>query len=423
MRNYWIETLLIAVLFVLAFNVSLAHAQGEDGDGDAVPDYVYGTDSAGVDQNANSNTGDGDSNAVPDYVYGDQGGENLNIAVTTRGSEIQVQPLDSPTNPYRGQYNDIDRQVYGSIDSEFTRGQVSTSAQAGPTVLNRNLYNDPVAGSTRVPVMVDENGFMIPTTSPRYLTPQYVQTAPGEYTVADADLHDNILGDAPASDPGATVTPGSVSNERVAVKGVSATRDGLAFTYTIPLEQARYDAFRAAQIEAAAGMLPSIPNWVEQLHPTSFSLLPNGGALVTGLKGKATNTVTIYSPEGKTVGVLPMGADATRYFVKNYDAIQANAIARGLDLSSRDGYILLQSRTTGKVEVAYDWDGTELSAQVELAPRPFYFTPLRWDSLVEVSKAQRRVPAAGRKPQAQQTVGSGQVDNSPAPDSDVNSGK
>jgi len=258
MRTYWIETLLIAALFTTAMGYTLAQAEGGNSDTDingngATPGYVYG-DKSGV---------------VPDYVYGNTGGNNnTNIAITPRGTAITIQPIDAPNNPYIKQYNDFDRWMYQNLDTNYTRTTV-TRTQGGPTVLNRNLFNNPVGGERRVPVLVDENGFMIPTTSPRYLTPQFVQTAPGEYTEADADLYDNELASTPA-DTGAKVTPGTQSNDKVkvavgkgkvkvAVKGETATRPQVAFTYTAPMSDDEYAKFRAAQIQAAAKILPPVP--------------------------------------------------------------------------------------------------------------------------------------------------------------------
>src|SRR5687768_16457551 len=128
MRTYWMETLLIAALFTTAMGVTLAQAQN-----DTVPEHVYG-DKTGV---------------VPDHVYNNQAAADLNVAVTPRGTTIQVQPLDAPNNPYRGQYSDIDRRCFSNIDADFTRTLIKQ-----PGVANRNLFNDPIGGTRRVPVLV-----------------------------------------------------------------------------------------------------------------------------------------------------------------------------------------------------------------------------------------------------------------------------
>jgi len=417
MRTYWIETLLIAAVFTLAMGYTLAQAEGSNSNtnvnsNSATPDYVYG-DKTGV---------------VPDYVYGGNGGNNnTNIAITPRGTAISIQPLDAPNNPYVQQYNDFDRWMYQHLDTGYTRTTV-TKTQGGPTVLNRNLFNNPVSGEHRVPVLVDENGFMIPTTSPRYLTPQFVQTAPGEYTEADADLYDNELNPTPA-DTGAKVTPGTQANDKVrvkvtakpgtkvAVKAETKVRPGLAFTYTAPMSDEQYAKFRAAQIAAAAKVLPPVPQWVEGLHPATFEMLPNGAIIVpTGDAGGKT-TVTVYSPTGDALGVVNNAEEWHKFFAKNYDDIVSQATAKGWDVVEHNGYLVLRNRETRKVEAVFDWDGKPVKLTSELQTRPYYFTPLRWENVAPVAVQQRAVPAAGREPDAQATAGTEhQSDNSPAPD-------
>lgn len=399
MRTYWIETLLIAALFTMAMGFTLAHA-----DGNAVPEYVYG-DKTGV---------------VPDSVYGNNGNQgnqsNLNIAVTPHGTTISVQPLDAPTNPYLKQYTDIDRYIYSNMDADYTRTTL-TQQSSQPGVIGRSLFNNPTGGDRRVPVLVDENGYMIPTTSPRYLTPQFVQTAPGEYTVADADLYDNILGDAPA-DPGAKVTPGTAANDKVkvAVKGETRIRPSLAYSYTMPLTEEKYEQFRKLQIEAAASTLPKIPSWIDNLHPKTVSLLPNGAVLVPSQDATGVTTYTVYGSNGTVLGTAK-AMEWHKYFATNYDSIMADAKAKGYDVAERSGYTVLRNHATGKVEAVFDWDGKPVEITSGLQPRPYYFTPLVWESVAPVAVQQRMVPAVGRDPEAQQTVGTEhQSDNSPAPD-------
>jgi len=414
MRTYWIETLLIAALFTTAMGYTLAQAEGNsttDVNGNsssATPGYVYG-DKSGV---------------VPDYVYGGNNGgnNNVNVAITPRGTAISIQPLDAPNNPYAKQYNDFDRWMYGNLDTNYTRTtitQTTTAGSGGPTVIGRNLFNNPVGGNRRVPVLVDENGFMIPTTSPRYLTPQFVQTAPGEYTEADADLYDNELNPTPA-DKGAKVTPGTVSNDKVkvAVKGETKLRPSIAFTYTKPMDDAEYKKFRLAQIAAAAKVLPAIPTWVDQLHPATFDMLPNGAVLVpVGDAGGAT-TVTVYSPTGDKLGVVQNQEGWHKYFAKNYDDIVSQAKAKGWDVVEHNGYIVLRDRASRKIQAVFDWDGKPVKLATEMQQRPYFFTPLRWENIAPVAVEQRRVPAAGREPDAQATTGTGHQsgDNNPAPD-------
>lgn len=411
MRTYWIETLLIAALFTTAMGYTLAQAEGgnsttEINSNAAPPDYVYG-DKTGV---------------VPDYVYGNDG-NNTSIAITPRGTAITIQPLDAPNNPYAKQYNDFDRWMYNNLDTNYTRTTIKSNNNA--TVIDRNLFNNPVGGNRRVPVLVDENGYMIPTTSPRYLTPQFVQTAPGEYTVADADLYDNQLGDAPA-DTGAKVTPGTEANEnvkvavgtdKVAVKGVTQIRPQIAFTYTAPMSEAEYKKFREAQIEAAARILPPVPTFVEKLHPATFTLLPNGAIIVPSGDAGGKTTVTVYSPTGDTLGVVNNAEEWHKFFAKNYDDIVAQANAKGWDVVEHNGYLVLRDRENRKVQAVFDWDGKPIELATELAPRPYYFTPLRWENIAPVAVQQRKVPMAGREPDAQSTAGTEhQSDNSPAPD-------
>jgi hypothetical protein len=406
MRTYWIETLLIAALFTTAMGYTLAQAEGDNNtnvnSSSATPDYVYG-DKSGV---------------VPDYVYGNNGGNNnTNIAITPRGTTISIQPLDAPNNPYIKQYNDFDRWMYKNLDTDYTRTTI-TSNEKG-TVINRNLFNNPVGGNRRVPVLVDENGFMIPTTSPRYLTPQFVQTAPGEYTAADDDLYDNVLGDTTTADPGAKVTPGTASNDKVkvAVKGETRIRPQIAYTYTTAMSEDEYAKFRAAQIEAAATILPPVPNWVDTLHPTTFTLLPNGAILVPSGDSGSKSTVTVYSPTGDSLGVVNNAEEWHKFFAKNYDDIVAKASAQGWDVVEHNGYLVLRSRDDRKVKAVFDWDGKPIELTSELAPRPYYFTPLRWENIAPVAVQQRKVPMAGREPDAQSTAGTEhQSDNSPAPD-------
>jgi len=417
MRTYWIETLLIAAVFTLAMGYTLAQAEGSDNNtnvnsSSAAPGYVYG-DKTGV---------------VPGYVYGNKGGNNnTNIAITPNGTSISIQPMDAPNNPYVKQYNDFDRWMYQHLDTNYTQTTI-TRSPGGPTVIDRNLFNNPVGGNRRVPVMVDENGYMIPTTSPRYLTPEFVQTAPGEYTEADADLYDNVLGSTPA-DKGAKVTPGTQSNdkvkvqvttkngEKVAVKSEVRVRPQIAYTYTTAMSDEEYAKFRAAQLEAAAKVLPSVPTWVDALHPATFEMLPNGAIIVpTGDAGGKT-TVTVYSPTGDTLGVVNNAEEWHKFFANNYNDIIAQANAKGWDVVEHNGYIMLRNRETRKVEAVFDWDGKPVELTTELQPRPYYFTPLRWDNVAPVAVQQRKVPAAGREPDAQATAGTEhQGDNSPAPD-------
>jgi len=311
--------------------------------------------------------------------------------------------------------------MYGNLDTAYTRTTVTQTTSAGPngpTVIDRNLFNNPVGGNRRVPVLVDENGYMIPTTSPRYLTPQFVQTAPGEYTAADADLYDNYLGDTPV-DPGAKVTPGTQSNDKVkvAVKAETKIRNGIAYTYTVPMSEDEYAKFRAAQVAAAAKVLPPIPTWVERLHPTTFEMLPNGAVIVPeGTAGEVT-TVTVYSPSGDKLGVVKGLGGYHKYFAKNYDDIVSQANAKGWEVVEHDGYTMLRDPATRKIEAVFDWDGKPVQLTTELAPRPYYFTPLRWENVAPVAVEQRKVPMAGREPGAQATAGTEhQKDNSPAPD-------
>jgi len=411
MRNYWIETLLIAALFGGSLGLTLAHA---DNNTTTPPDYVYG-DKKGV---------------VPDYVYGKSGDNtngNVSIAVTPRGTAIQIKPLDASGNPYAKQYNDFDRSLYNSLDTTFTQGVMTHTVRSanGTTrqVVNSNFYYDPVTGTTRVPVLVDENGFMIPTSSADYIAPEFVQ--PGGVGTLEEDT---TVAPAATTSTATTTTTVKQGSAKVAVKGETRIREHIpAVAYTKPMTEAEYKKFRAAQLEVAAQLLPPIPTWVEALHPTSFMLLPNGGVVVpvTGAADTGdSTTVTVYGPTGEAVGTASSLAEYHKFFAKNYDTIVAQARAKGWDVVEHNGYIVLRSRDTRKVQAVFDWDGKPVELTTELQPRPYYFTPLRWEGVAPVAVEQRKIPAAGRKPGSQATAGTEhQTDNNPNPDPDVQSSK
>jgi len=393
MRTYWIETLLIAALFTTVIGFTLAQAEGG-----AVPNYVYG-DKSGV---------------VPGYVYGGNGDQsNMNVGVTPLGTAITVQPLNAPNNPYASQYNNFDRWMYRNLDNGYLRSTITSAG--GNLVINRDIFS-PAASDLRVPVLVDENGFMVPSTSPNYIIPQFVQTVP---LVNPADQ--TAAGATAPSGKGketATETTVTTGNAKVAVKGETRIRPKLSLTYTKPMTDAEYKQFRAAQLAAAAKVLPTIPSWVDQLHPATFELLPNGGVLVpVGDAGGAT-TVTVYSPTGDKLGVVQNQEGWHKYFADNYDDIVSQAKAKGWDVVENNGYIVLRDRASRKIQAVFDWDGKPVELTTEMQQRPYFFTPLRWDNVAPVAVEQRRVPAAGREPDAQATTGTTHQsgDNNPAPD-------
>jgi hypothetical protein len=147
-------------------------------------------------------------------------------------------------------------------------------------------------------------------------------------------------------------------------------------------------------------------------------MLPNGAVIIPGVAAGGKSTVTVYSPTGDTLGVVNNAEEARRFFAKNYDDIVAQANAKGWDVVDHNGYIVLRDRENRKVQAVFDWDGKPVELSTELAPRPYYFTPLRWENIAPVAVQQRKVPMAGREPGAQASPGTlHQTDNSPATDS------
>src|SRR5947209_1942935 len=106
MRSYWLDVLLITLVFSAAMAFTLVRAADNAG-GTA----VYGSGGTVLETSAQAQ----------------QNQSNMHMAVGPRGTTIVIQPLDAPGNPYVGQYSEYDRWVYNNLDTQFSTKEVIQS--------------------------------------------------------------------------------------------------------------------------------------------------------------------------------------------------------------------------------------------------------------------------------------------------------
>jgi hypothetical protein len=409
MKNYLLEVILITALFTTAMAVPLVQAQEDDA--------VNNNPQAGVSSDA-ADVATGNANVLQEG--------NLRMASGPNGSTIVVKPLDAPDNPYVEQYTDIDRWAYDNWNSgSVTNAQIQAGVE---NVENRNPVGVAGDGNIRVDNDIEpQEGETISTSGARNRDTRNLRVYVDRDGYVIPQLSDHALALSLRSDQAHLTHSQRIQREtgvvlderRVRARGdgaevsISATTDldgpdgPDVFYYEVPVTDeaaVMLESFEVQRTERLSTALPAVPSWVGDLNPDNFVLLPNGGALVDPMDD--TTSYVVYSPEGDEMGRIENPGEWRTFFSTDYPVIAKQAEAQGWDMVEQDGYLLLRDRETRKVEAIYDWDGTPVAVDGRLEPRPYYFTPLRWDGVQQVTQAQKRVPAAGRTPGAQQETGS-----------------
>jgi hypothetical protein len=393
MKGYWIEIALITVLFTGAMSVPLVQAQDDDG-------------STVVTDGNTAVVATGDTTMVL------QEG-NLRMATGPNGSTIVVQPLDAPNNPYRNNYTEFDRWAFENFSGDA--GGTNAQIQAGiENVENRNPVDGERAAGTNpgetgigpggevqsivgndgqlnvsprnLRVAVDENGFMVPLLSDRALALQL-----------RADTPDLTMNQRIAAEHG--VVLGETRNLRGTTVQVDGDAPGIYYFSTAPMDGDLLTRFETERSTMLRTVLPAMPAWLSGVPADNVTLLPNGEVLVDSLDD---DTVVLrYSPEGQVIGRIPAGQSWRDVYTKDFEALRGQAESKGWDMVEQDGYLVFRDQGTREVVAVYDFDGSPLPVDSALNPRPYYFTPLRWDAVAPVLEGASRVPAAGREPNAQ----------------------
>jgi hypothetical protein len=260
------------------------------------------------------------------------------VAFTTDGVKtVTVKPLDAPDNPYVKVYTDWDRWVIDNARPDISITDLRY-------VNGRWVYTDPTKGDIDVVVShVNPQGYLVPVADKSVLTvgphlPVLPRaTADGGYYVIAAG----------------TATP--------AVRKVYVR------------ERAR----------VLASVAPPVPDWIIKQPGQRVIFTPDKDFIV-----ERSNIWVRYDPAGKVLAQTRPGESWRTLFWPKYGEIVTTAADKNWTVLDDSGYVIVRDGN-GKITTVYDYDGTPLKVEdVKVERQPFYYTPLDWDTVVDLRHAQ-----------------------------------
>jgi hypothetical protein len=263
---------------------------------------------------------------------------------TDADKTVKVLPLDAPDNPYVKVYTDWDRWVLENARPDIRFSDLHW-------VDGRWVYTDPDKGDLDVVVaQVNPKGYLLPV---------------GDKTVLNVGPQVPLLRRAANN-----------GNYYVIAAGTAA-----------PEVRKVYVRERTKVIASVA---PPVPDWIIKQPGQHVIFTPDKDFIV-----ERNNIWVRYDPAGKVIAQTKPGESWRVLFWPKYSEVVTTAPAKKWSVLDDSGYVVVRD-AGGKIVSVYDYDGTPLKVEdVKVDRQPFYYTPLDWDTVLDLHNAQVGVEADG----------------------------
>jgi hypothetical protein len=263
---------------------------------------------------------------------------------TDPAKTVVVKPLDAPGNPYVKIYTDWDKWVLANARPDIRFSDLHW-------VDGRWMYTDPVHGDVAVTVaQVTPSGYLLPA---------------GDKAAVTVGPQVPLLRRATAS-----------GNYYVIATGVP--------------EPAVQKVYYTEQAHVLATVAPPVPDWIIKQPGQRVIFTPDKDFIV-----ERNNIWVRYDPTGKVIAQTRPGESWRVLFWPKYGDVVTAAPEKKWTVLDDSGYVVVRDGN-GKIVNVYDYDGTPLKVEdVKVTREPFYYTPLDWDTIVNLHNAQVGVKAEG----------------------------
>jgi hypothetical protein len=252
---------------------------------------------------------------------------------------VTIQSLNAPGNPYVKVYSDFDRWVLENARPEVRFTDLKW-------VDGRWVY---VENNVELPVVVarvNPQGYLLPV---------------GDKTVVNVGPQVPVLPRGKAEGHYYVIAAGEPAPE---VRKVYVR------------ERAR----------VLAPLAPKVPDWIIKEPGDRVIFTPDKDFIVL-----RDGVWYRYDVAGKVIAQTEPGQSWRVLLWPKYDEVVTGAVAKRWTVLDDSGYVVVRDGS-GKVVTVYDYDGTPLKVEeVKVEREPFYYTPLDWDTLVDLRDVQMRI--------------------------------
>jgi hypothetical protein len=256
---------------------------------------------------------------------------------TDADKTVVVKPLDAAGNPYVKVYTDWDKWVLANARPDVRFSDLHW-------VDGRWVYTDPDKGDLDVVVaQVNPQGYLLPVS---------------DKTVLSVGPQVPLLKRAAAN-----------GNYYVIAAGTAA-----------PEVRKVYVRERTKVIASVA---PPVPDWIIKQPGERVIFTPDKDFVV-----QRGNMWVRYDAAGQVIAQTRPGESWRVLFWPKYADVVTSAPAKNWTVLDDSGYVVVRDGA-GKIVSVYDYDGTPLKVEdVKVERQPFYYTPLDWDTIVDLHNAQ-----------------------------------
>jgi hypothetical protein len=313
---------------------------------------------------------------------------------------LELKPLDSPDNPYRGQYGPWDKWIMDQFGKSNPKQDQKMNEQMmrrneemqkarkenrkpDPKLLEMDYYQyDPSDPWKNYMMMADSNGYVLP-----YLQAQIRQQG---QPIFERDWREPYTS---THDPNADML-------QFAGGGIMPAELQLqlddALKRTHPLQP-----------------IPPVPDWLAAAPPYSVIFVPNGDVLTYGELGswqegwdklpkeqrKAAGGWYRYSSSGELLGqVTGQGSGILQLYNPLAPSLEMSGKAQGFQVESPAGYLIWRQPVEkgGAAVAAWDYDGTPLDLSRPLKRAPGMWSSYTWEEVkykLEAEQLRRSQPS------------------------------